>query len=127
MPHSFPTRRSSVLLVATCLADLAERRGRKPLASFSFRAQQPLFDGSLFTACGATKGYGVELWATNAAGRVTMTAQAAFAQDGCAEGRVEETGAAALRPSAAHASATSARGANAPVPPRQDATIGRAT
>src|SRR3546814_13511157 len=114
MPHSFPTRRSSVLLVATCLADLAERRGRKPLASFSFRAQQPLFDGSLFTACGATKGNGVELWATNAAGRVTMTAQAAFAQDGCPQGRVEETGSAALRPSDVNPHATTTRRANAP-------------
>lgn len=69
-------------LVATCLADLAVRAWRKPLASFSFRAQQPLFDGSPFTACGAMEGEGLELWATNAAGGVTMTAQATFTQDG---------------------------------------------
>src|SRR3546814_2050636 len=73
-------------LIATCLADLAVRAWRKSLVSFSFRAQQPLFDGSPFAACGARKGDGLELWATNAAGGVTMTAQAAFAQDGWAEG-----------------------------------------
>src|SRR3546814_7792198 len=65
-------------LVATCLADLAERRWRKPLASFSFRAQQPLFDGSLFTACGATQGDGVELWATIAPGGLPMTPRPAY-------------------------------------------------
>jgi 3-methylfumaryl-CoA hydratase len=68
-------------LVATCLADLAVRTWHKPLASFSFRAQQPLFDGSPFTACGAMKGNDLELWASNATGAVTMIAQAGFAQD----------------------------------------------
>lgn len=65
-------------LVATCLADLAVREWGRPLASFSFRAQQPLFDGSPFTVAGAQKGEALDLWACDAEGRVTMTAEAAF-------------------------------------------------
>jgi 3-methylfumaryl-CoA hydratase len=66
-------------LVATCLADLAVREWGRPLADFSFRARLPLFDGSPFTVAGIQKDDVLELWASDAAGCVTMTAQATFA------------------------------------------------
>jgi len=69
-------------LVATCLADLAVREWGRPLASFSFRALQPLFDGSPFLVAGAQNGEALDLWACDAAGRVTMTAEAAFVPGG---------------------------------------------
>lgn len=69
-------------LIATCLADLAVREWGRPLADFSFRAQLPLFDGAPFTVAGAERGEVLELWACDAAGKVTMTAEASFAAAG---------------------------------------------
>lgn len=69
-------------LVATCLADLAVREWGRPLAHFSFRALAPLFDASPFTVAGAQRGDTLDLWACDASGRVTMTAEAAFVPDG---------------------------------------------
>lgn len=66
-------------LVATCLADLAMREWGRPLADFSFRAHWPLFDGSPFTVAGTQQDDDLDLWASDAEGRVTMTAQATFA------------------------------------------------
>ena len=66
-------------LVATCLADLAAREWGRPLASFSFRAQRPLFDGSPFTVAGTQDEERLDLWACDAEGAVTMVAKATFA------------------------------------------------
>jgi len=66
-------------LVATCLADLAVREWERPLASFQFRALAPLFDGDRFTVAGAQKVEGLDLWACDASGNVTMAAEASFA------------------------------------------------
>lgn len=66
-------------LVATCLADLAVREWGRPLTSFSFRAQRPLFDGSPFTVAGAQDAERLDLWACDADGVVSMVAEATFA------------------------------------------------
>lgn len=65
-------------LVATCLADLAVREWGRPLATFNFRAQAPLFDGMAFSVSGAERKGGLDLWACDPAGNVTMTAEADF-------------------------------------------------
>ena len=59
-------------LTATLLAGLAEERG--PLATFDFRAVSPLTDREPFTI----HHDGGRLWATNAKGRLAMSAEATF-------------------------------------------------
>lgn len=65
-------------LVATCLADLAVRKWGRPLAGFQFRALAPLFDGARFTVAGTQKADGLDLWACDDLGNVTMVAEAPF-------------------------------------------------
>lgn len=65
-------------LVATCLADLAIRQWKRPLSGFNFRAQAPLFDGAPFSVSGAERDGGLDLWASDPNGNVTMTAEASF-------------------------------------------------
>lgn len=66
-------------LTATLLADLAVSETGRRLATFSFRAMAPLFDGDPFTISGARDGDGVDLWATTPAGGLAMQAHANLA------------------------------------------------
>jgi 3-methylfumaryl-CoA hydratase len=46
------------------------------VACFSFRAVSPLFDTSPFVVCGKPAGDTVALWAKDAAGNLSMSAEA---------------------------------------------------
>lgn len=62
-------------LIATLLADLAERGGR-PTREFSYRARSPLFLPHPFTVNGNTDGQVTRLWAANHTGELAMEAKA---------------------------------------------------
>jgi 3-methylfumaryl-CoA hydratase len=69
-------------LIATLLVDLARRqRPGAVLQSFSFKAVRPSFDLHPLRVCGepAADGTGVQLWAQDHEGWLTMQAQAQFA------------------------------------------------
>ncbi len=69
-------------LIATLLVDLLRReRPGAELASFSFKALQPLFDTQPFTLCGRMSegSAGAELWARDPHGVLAMQATATFA------------------------------------------------
>lgn len=64
-------------LQATYLLRLArEMNGGRMPGRFVFRGLSPLFDGAAFSVNGAEKTDGLTLWTANAAGGVTMTANA---------------------------------------------------
>ena len=68
-------------LIATLLVDLLRReRPDAVLRAYSFRAVRPLFDTGSFHACGAPDDAArtARLWTRDAAGAVTMEAQAAW-------------------------------------------------
>lgn len=67
-------------LIATLLTDLLRRNVARPLASFRFRAVQPLFDTAPFAVCGAPapEGGGALVWAQDSAGFLAMEAEASF-------------------------------------------------
>jgi 3-methylfumaryl-CoA hydratase len=68
--------------VATLLVDLVRRSAPdRRITAYSFRAVSPLFDGSEARVNGTPPDADgvVKLWANNAAGRVTMTAEATLA------------------------------------------------
>lgn len=62
------------LIALSLLEALAEAHPGRRVASFSFRAQRPLFDGAPFHACGRLEGEGAKLWAEGPDG-VAMTAE----------------------------------------------------
>jgi len=64
-------------LQATYLLRMAQQiNGGKLPATFSFRGQQPLFDGQNFRICANEEIGQTSLWTENAAGHTTMTASA---------------------------------------------------
>ena len=66
-------------LIATLLADLLRRNlPGANVATFTFRALRPLFDGAPFTVCGrpADDGLSAALWASDAGGAVAFEAAA---------------------------------------------------
>ncbi len=65
-------------LQATLLLELARRHASRPVRSFEYRAQLPIFDGERFTANGQPDGSAATLWTANEAGRVGMSAMARF-------------------------------------------------
>lgn len=66
-------------LQATLLLDLVRRQQPQArLASFSFRAMSPIFDGQPFQACGAPQAGGARLWTQGANGHLAMQAEAQF-------------------------------------------------
>ena len=65
-------------LQATLLLDLARQHAGRPLRTFEYRAQQPVFDGETFSANGRPDETGADLWTSNEAGRVCMQARAGF-------------------------------------------------
>lgn len=71
-------------LLATWLMHFAERQVGRPLASFSYRAEAPLFDEEVITLGGAPSlsraGADAELFAAGADGRLAMRAEAVFAR-----------------------------------------------
>lgn len=71
-------------LVATWLMHFAERRAGRALASFSYRAEAPLFDEETVTLGGGPApgraGADAELSAAGADGRLAMRAEAVFAR-----------------------------------------------
>jgi 3-methylfumaryl-CoA hydratase len=66
-------------LLAEFAADIAEG---KPPTRFSFRGLSPLFDGSEFSLNARRTERGLDLWVENAAGVITMTAQASWQEAG---------------------------------------------
>jgi 3-methylfumaryl-CoA hydratase len=61
-------------LTATLLVDhFLRAHPAARVASFSFRAERPLFDTAPFEVCLANTGKGAELWARNPAGEVAVT------------------------------------------------------
>jgi 3-methylfumaryl-CoA hydratase len=71
-------------LIATLLADLVRRQAPgRALRSFSFKAVRPTFDLHPFRVCGAPDAAGgVQLWAQDHEGWLTMQAEAKFADAG---------------------------------------------
>lgn len=68
-------------LTATLLAEGLAARSWSPLATFDFRAVQPLFAGRPMAVCGqATGPTAYHLWAETPAGRPAMTARAGLAE-----------------------------------------------
>lgn len=70
-------------LIATLLVDLVRReRPQAVLKSFSFKAVRPTYDLHPFRVCGrpADDGSGVQLWAQDQEGWLTMQAEAQFQQ-----------------------------------------------
>ncbi len=66
-------------LLATLLLDLLQaERGDAVLASFSFRALRPAFDGVPLAVCGQPAGQGAELWTRGPDGFIGMKASASF-------------------------------------------------
>ncbi|MCG2594217.1 MaoC family dehydratase N-terminal domain-containing protein [Ramlibacter sp. XY19] len=68
-------------LIATLLVDLVRRqRPGAALQSFSFKAVRPTFDGHPMRVCGkpSADGRGVQLWAQDHEGWLTMQAEARF-------------------------------------------------
>ena len=64
-------------LQATLLIDLAQRHAASPIRSFSFRGQQPAFDGAPLYVCGQPDEGGAALWTQQGAAQC-MTATARF-------------------------------------------------
>ncbi|MBK9082592.1 MAG: MaoC family dehydratase N-terminal domain-containing protein [Rhizobiales bacterium] len=64
-------------LQATLLIGLGAELAGRPLARFDFRATKPLFDLAPFTISGRRAETGFALWAADAAGERTMSAEAA--------------------------------------------------
>lgn len=62
-------------LIATLLLDLYSQQGQ-PLHWFRYRAQSPLFLPHPFTVNGTQTATSIQLWASNHAGQVAMTAEA---------------------------------------------------
>jgi 3-methylfumaryl-CoA hydratase len=65
-------------LAATCLAQLAEEKAGRKLASFSYRSSGPLFENRPMLACGQQKDDVAELWALDDAGGFSIKATARF-------------------------------------------------
>lgn len=66
-------------LLATLLADLAERRTGQRIRAFEFRALRPIFDLAPFTICATRTGSSIELEARTAEGAIGMAATATLA------------------------------------------------
>jgi 3-methylfumaryl-CoA hydratase len=65
-------------LIATLLIDLLRRNTSRPVATFRFRAVNPLFDIAPFSVHGVPGDNGAALWARNPTGHVAMEAEATF-------------------------------------------------
>ena len=68
-------------LQTTLMLDLCRRHSTRRVTRLDYRARQPLFHGERFTIGGTPHAGGgsAELWAANAAGRLTMSGTAWFA------------------------------------------------
>jgi 3-methylfumaryl-CoA hydratase len=67
-------------LVATMLAELAQKNISDRMTAFRFKAIRPILDTAPFTLCGARVGESATLWARDGVGEVAMEAEASFAR-----------------------------------------------
>lgn len=70
------------LVALMLLEELRLRHRDVRFESFTFQAEQPLFDRSPFELCGAVDGRNARLWAQAADGTVAMSATVVLARDG---------------------------------------------
>ena len=71
-----PVTLVSFLMMELCRAEAPER----PLASFGYRSEKPVFDLGPFGVFAAPDGNGVTLWATDYEDALAVTAQATFSE-----------------------------------------------
>ncbi len=71
-----PVTLVSYLMMELCRAEAPDR----PLASFAYRSEKPVFDLGPYTVFGAPDGDGAMLWATDYEGALAVTAEASFAE-----------------------------------------------